>query len=270
MQCSNETTSKQENTMMRQAIDSPLRQAIEQAWKEVNQHPQHKLRVQQRLHLYDTLIGDLSLSIGCLVNKGKTSFPERTLGLKRYVYLGILTVKPLFAAWEGEINRLIKAEEDMEPVRLFPYDMLNATQQLLSGKTKVEINFKNEYWVDISNWHYIVGNLSEDTLFQHGMFLRAVHRVYLGAEGWLPLRLKNTKLTDQTYDEELDIFHSSHGDFCYYALESNICEDPNEPGWDKPRSLPIKRNWDKALKFWEWWLFEAIPQAATTDFDQLG
>jgi hypothetical protein len=242
---------------------------VELAWAEVKQDPRHRIRIQTRLRLYDELIGDMDTSISQLVKAGEFRFPRKTPGLKRLGYLGIITVEPLFPAWEQEMDRIVQMEPEMEPVRLFPYDMLSVARQLLKGKRKSEIVFDNEYWTSISGWHYFVGNTYEDVSYQHYKFLKAVHRVYTVLEGWLPIQLVHSELTESTYDEDLKTPVMENRDFAYHALQATICRDPNEPGWNKPRDLPIKRDNEKALAFWRQWLFERVPDAATVDLDQL-
>jgi hypothetical protein len=144
------------------------------AWAEVKQDPRHRIRIQTRLRLYDELIGDMDTSISQLVKAGEFRFPRKTPGLKRLGYLGIITVEPLFLAWEQEMDRIVQMEPEMED-----------------------------------------------------------------------------------------------RDFAYHALQATMCRDPNEPGWNKPRDLPIERDKEKALAFWRQWLFERVPDAATVDLDQL-
>ncbi len=250
---------------MNRQLDSSLSRAIQTAWAEINQDPQHRLRIHTRLNMYDDFIADMGVSIYHLIKTGNTHFPHKTPGLKRLGYLGVLTVEPLFPAWEREMDRIAHGDPEMEPARLFPYSMLSATRQLLSGKSTSEITFDNEYWVDTSNWHYIVGNLCDDVSYDQCMFLKAVHRVYTITEGWLPFRFIHSKVVEATYDDELKTPEMENRDFTYHALQAYVSENPNESSWDQPRSLPVKRDREKALAFWQWWLFELVTQAVTAD-----
>lgn len=250
---------------MNQRLHDSLNRAIQTAWAEVNQDPQHKLRIHTRLNLYDAFITDMGVSISYLIKEGNFHFPHITPGLKQLGYLGVLTVEPLFPAWEREMDRIAQGDPEMEPVRLFPYSMLSATRQLLSGKSASEITFDNKYWMEVSNWHYIVGNLCDEMTYEQCMFLNAVYHVYTLTEGWLPFRFLHSKVAESTYDDELKTPEMENRDFTYHALQAYICKDPNEPGWDQPRILPIKRDSEKALAFWQWWLFELVPQAAVAD-----
>lgn len=255
---------------MNEYLSYSLNKAIEVAWVEVNQDSQHRLRIHTRLNLYDAFIADMGVSISHLIKAGNTHFPHRTLGLKRFGYLGVITVEPLLPTWEQEMNRFERIYPgEVEPVRLFPYDILSTVRQLLRGKGTSEIVFDNKYWADMSDWHYVVGNLCDDVAYQPCMFLNAAYHVYTVTEGWLPFRLIHSELIESTYDEDLKTPEMENRDFTYHAWQANISEDPNPPGLNQQRNLPIKRDTRKALEFWRWWLFEAVPKAAMVDLSQL-
>jgi hypothetical protein len=255
-----------------------LEQQIERAWQEVNADAQHRLRPVTRLGLYDLLIGDLETPLYELVRLGLT-FPRRTAGLKRYFYLGMMTVERVFPIWEQSIDEyvdVIDGEADPEQtVRDFPYIIHHFTVERLKGRPADEIEFRGrDEWGDyfVAEWHYAIGNLTEALLYQHGMVIDAVYDLccavdFLGLPVTWPKRA--TTAWDALSDSELGI-HCD--DFAYHASEAYACNDPNSPGWVdwwEWEGLPIKRDNGKTLEFWHWWLFEAIPEAARVDLEQL-
>lgn len=74
--------------------------------------------------------------------------------------------------------------------------------------------------------------------------------------------------SSQAYDDDIDV--CSNDDFTYYAFEAMTSVVATTTDEQQLSTQPTKRDPQKALDFWHWWLFELVPGAATVDLNALG
>lgn len=249
--------------------DNTLQQHINGAWQEIQTDPHHRLQVNTRLTLYDLLVRDVGMMREFGENVHIRFFPQVTPGLKRYWYLGLQTIMPLLPVWEREMNRWLRSNPDYEPDRSFPFIIVDATQDLLQGKTYDEVDTllpqKTEYWTGMSSWHYVVGNMTDDLPYTARMCLHAIYNVHRAVCGLPPI---GSRFSDGAYDEDLSPY--SNRDWTYYAFEAVMSAATSIGDEQQFDTRPTKRDPHKALDFWYWWLFEVVPSAATVNLDTLG
>jgi hypothetical protein len=238
-----------------------LQGAINRAWQEIENDPQHRLHVAMRLELYDLLIGDLGISMRQLTTS-RMRFPKVTPGLKRYWYLGLQTVSPLLALWNYEVDCWLAGQiDDYSPYRSFPAVMLEATTDLLRGIPYTEVDTqltqKTEYWLGMNGWHYVVGNLSDDLPPIAGKCLWAIYAVYLAVRGLPPVR---TEFPDDAYDDNINQYAQDDFTACAVATMRRLTDRPLPIAENLP--YPLHGGPQQLRDFWRWWLFELLPQAA--------
>jgi hypothetical protein len=252
-----------------------LTQQIADAWREVESDPQHRLRPVTRLKIYDLLVSDLETPLSVLV-KTEHRFPQKTAGLKRYYYLGLLTLEKVLPIWQNGvglyIDELMGGAPDPQVWRDFPYLIQRCTLELLKGRSAEDFpaQVQEEWGSDPGpTWHINIGNCYDSMLWQHVSILETAYTLYHAVHLLLlPIRLWNTVLVlDEIYDDELS--PPECRDFAYYAAEAYASDDPNPPGWVRSYEERVTRDPTKLLAFWQWWLQEAVPQAASVDITRL-
>jgi len=241
---------------------------IAQAWNEIQQDPQHRLRVATRFDLYDQLTGDMGVTMREVAKTRTGIFPQVTPGLKRFWYLGLHTVRPLLAIWDQAMAPWLAANPDYDPDWSFPEDILTVTDELLRGIPYVQVEAafvdKSKYGGDINAWHGMVGELDEIGLPETAMLcLEAIYAFHCSVCGSVPIE---QPITDDTYDAPY-LYHHTFNDWTAYACAAIVSHTTAFSDQSEQRSAHDAR---AALEFWRWWLFESLPEAASIDLDALG
>ncbi len=136
----------------------------------------------------------------------------------------------------------------------------------LAGSSEEEINEmimrEDECAGSLGSFSVIHGNLSEEFRHPQYMAVCTAFDVFSACCGMPTLLVYHSPPTSpyDINDEGLEVINNNN-DFSYHASEAFISSDPNPPGWGQSLGLPIERDSEKALDFWHWWLFQAIPQA---------
>jgi hypothetical protein len=250
--------------MTTQDLPPHLRGLLQQTWENFRIDSHLHLSPQSRLHLYDALTGQHEgtfFELCCDIH-----MDSRMKDFHAYHVLGFITANKVLPIWKHEMERFMSQFQDWDPCYRLPITILKSAEMALTGSSEGEINemiTKEDECADsVATLPIILGNLREEFCHPHYMALRTTYDVHLASYDISPLSLHyiHSKFTPDTTDEELDKINTNY-DFSYHACESFISKDPNPLGWGQSLGLPIERDSEKALEFWHWWLFEAIPQA---------
>lgn len=250
-------------------LDATLTQLIQEAWDSLQTHPNAQLRPYFRLRIYDRLVEQADGTFYKFCRTDRIPLYIRSAPkFSRYYNLGFITVKSLFPTWKREFDLFLATTgwPDDEGARRFPETLLNTAKMALEGKSDAEIDainaVENEFVGNADYWHYMLGNIREEFVHSHYMVLKAAYDVYTATWGLVPLKLPRNVSNFATI-EDSDIDRLDKHDFAYHACEAVSTYDPNPPGYvfENLKPLPIEYDIQKSLEFWQWWLFEAVPQA---------
>ena len=147
-----------------------------------------------------------------------------------------------------------------------PYIIHKVILDLLNGNTINEWIIEEGYPLDIPYWWDNLGNISEEVVYTQWQAVFAIYDLYHVISGCTPYNFEYSQMTlnQNLTDYEIEDQHHNF-DLTYHTYQAIAYEDPNSPGWGSVPTKPLKFLPQKALQFWNWWLFEALPLADKFD-----
>lgn len=231
------------------------------------------LKPYTKLKIYDYVInGRFSLlqlqkeKTGLLPNELRTA-----VEMVKFYFLGFLTIQKALKVWDEEMEAYLPTISEYQYWYSFPHIIYNVTLNLLSGIKLENIHMTDEdRWPLVGDWHVKMGNTSDIRRFEPYNALEAVYTWYRSVRGILPYYLVYFKEEFDSEFREEELSSNDLNGITYYAFNSFSFRDLNQagfnPNWSRSK-LIFKR--ENALKFWKWWLFEAVPKARSVDVDSI-
>ena len=258
--------------MKKHTLDS----LIQKAWKEIQADDQLSLSPWTKLDIYDYLINSNTISLKQLHHSQTKEVPDdiyTLVGMKKYFYLGILTVEKAFPIWERDMTNYMMVDPHWSvgwtPL---PYIMHRVALERLKGSQVGEHIIKGDdnyaLALDMPHWWANLGNIAEEVIYTQQHAVWALYSLNFVVEGFVPYQCRYDPLSQNDSDKKLDD-KTSNFDFTYHTLQAMANDDPNTPGWDVERTQPVRFIREKALEFWNWWLFEAVYAANEVNIETL-
>ncbi len=263
-----------------------LETLLSNAWNSVLSHPEHRLRPAWRLELYNRLLGladgtlqaqaaeKAAAATGTKRATERVKLPQ-TESTRRYYALGLKTVKHVLPIWQRDTERLIEVDAQYAAFDFMPHLLLQATKMLLRGETIAQVDelIEQEHGETVGSvgaFHTVVGNLSEVFWHSQAMVLGAAYSLFTAVHfSTLPITTKSSNIVLTEQSDDAMIAAAEQNDFAYQASEAFCTVDPNTPGWGQPFDRPIEQDVEKRKAFWQWWLFEAVPDAARMNENEI-
>lgn len=198
--------------------------------EKIRQTPEHKLLDNDRLELY--------LKFGhsrILYNTTSIKVLDFTIADIALAWLAFLTAKKVGFICKRAHNPYEFDISEADEVK----EILRAAQAYLNKR----MNFEDAANVLQEYWYFFRPHLTYDVLCAWRASMNALDFILYGAQ---------FKETVPGFDH-----------FVIDAVEAYTVIDRNLPGeGDQPEPpIPLEYDISKRLRFWEWWLIEAIPQA---------
>ena len=224
-------------------IPTHLEREIAEGLKELQLESARQLKPTRRLAIYQALWPSLNLENDYYDNFVAATHPTISIEHRRYGYLGIVTVRHVLSIWDQSAKPV--AEDP-------PRRMLALAEGVIEGvEDPGEVN-----GFYLQEFYYSLEAESHDVKYGAWRALRAAYNALGMALGAPPfynardLKTNGFVLLDNDAAQEA-------------AIACSVIDD-HEAGtwWEKYfRQEEWSFDLDKKLKFWEWWLTEAIPEA---------
>lgn len=241
------------------SLSSTTNNAIALALAELENNPERQLSPQKRLAIYDSFGEQINLTE--LTKTETTKFSALTPGYQRYLYLNLLTVMHVMPIWDEDMPRF-RAENpsNLASIAQFPHHILQTAQSALQQNHSVSTlhKLKEDFRAAINSLPIVLKyNVIEVATAAYSFFLTVNHYTPFSAEA-------EDSAADLTLEtaSDVDFYKNSRNwDVAWHASQAS-CAIDNDPIGSQHRH-PIEYDIVKRYQFWQWWLTEAVPQAAT-------
>lgn len=242
-------------------LGNRLQYQIDLARSEVFNDPASRLSVTRKLAIYDALLDNPDMLMLNLAQGEEAAIPtalRESGGMKKLLYLGLLTTQKAFEVWERDEERFAHQTgmpSDWDPL---PYIIHRVTILSIQGVQVGQRIVKDDKRLfDIPFWHSNLGNITEEVKYTQSEAVSAIYSLNALAMGYMPY-YRIGPLAPELYD---DPHIPDSCDFLYHTFEAVAHHDPNPPGLDAERTQAVTLVPESAHTFWRWWFDEALPQA---------
>lgn len=232
-------------------LSDNLRQLIIEGLLALRGDLDHRLKPIHRLSIYQAISSPIDITMDrykLLLTTGKL---VSTPGLMRYCNLQYLTAKYVLPVWDKGTNGMMFSGE-IDPMG----QILETVKGLL--ESKVDPIKANELY--IGDYYYELDTATWNASYGGWLALSAAYKALGNVLGTPPFyRVSDFVLKDV---DEYKIPFSNDSAFDAVGAYSVMDDDPPEV-WIKMHFLNTEFKFEKQkrLKFWEWWLTEAVPAA---------